>query len=243
MNFHNNDIDLSVIIPSYNVEHTIYTVIKNISKLLEDANVSYEIISVNDGSNDETLTALQKLEGKFNLSYISYSENKGKGYAIRTGILRSRGKFVLYTDGDLDISTNFILKYLKYLESYDIAIASKKHPESKVDVIQPRTLLSNLFNFSVRTLTNLSIKDTQVGFKIGQGDIIRKIFNNMVINGSSFDVEFLLIATLLKLKIIELPIEMSIKQHFILKDIMQMLVDLLRISFNYRFSDKYKKIL
>ena len=242
MNFHNNDIDLSVIIPSYNVEHTIYTVIKNISKLLEDANVTYEIISVNDGSNDETLTALQKLEGKFNLSYISYSENKGKGYAIRTGILRSRGKFVLYTDGDLDISTNFILKYLKYLESYDIAIASKKHPESKVDVIQPRTLLSNLFNFSVRMLTNLSIKDTQVGFKIGRGDIVRKIFNNMVIDRFSFDVEFLVIATLLKLKIIELPIEMSVKRHFNFTDIIRMLFDLLRISLNYKFTCRYQKI-
>ena len=243
MRYQNNDIVLSIIIPAYNVEFTIETVVKNISKLIEDANISYEIISVNDGSIDETLSILQKLEGKFNLSYVSYSENRGKGFAIRTGILSSHGKFVLYTDGDLDVSTNLILEYLKYLESYDIAIASKKHPDSKVHNIQSRTFLSNLFNFSVRTLTNLSIKDTQVGFKIGRGDIVRKIFNNMVIDRFSFDVEFLTIATLLKLKIIELPIEMTLKKHFNFKDILRMLLDLLRISFNYRFTDKYKRIL
>ena len=243
MIYQNNDIDLSIIIPAYNVESTIETVVKNISKLIEDANISYEIISVNDGSIDETLAILQKLEGKFNLSYVSYSENKGKGFAIRTGILSSHGKFVLYTDGDLDVSTNLILEYLKYLELHDIAIASKKHSDSKIHNIQSRAFLSNLFNFLVRALTNLSIKDTQVGFKIGRGDIVRKIFNNMVIDKFSFDVEFLVIATLLKLKIIELPIEMSVKRHFVLKDIMQMLTDLLRISFNYRFTDKYRKIL
>jgi glycosyltransferase involved in cell wall biosynthesis len=241
MNLHNNDIVLSIIIPAYNAEHSIAIVIENISKLIENANISYEIISVNDGSSDETLTILQKLEDKFNLSYISYSQNKGKGYAIRAGVLRSRGQFVLYTDGDLDISTNFILKYLKYLESYDIAIASKKHPDSKIQNAQSRTFLSNLFNFSVRALTNLSIKDTQVGFKIGRGDIVRKIFNNMVIDRFSFDVEFLVIATLLKLKIIELPIEMSVKRHFNFTDIIRMLFDLLRISLNYKFTCRYQK--
>ena len=243
MSYQNNDIDLSIIIPAYNAESTIETVVKNISKLIDDANISYEIISVNDGSLDETLAILQKLESKFNLSCISYSENKGKGFAIRTGILSSHGKFVLYTDGDLDVSTDLILKYLKYLESYDIAIASKKHPDSKIHNIQSRAFLSNLFNFSVRVLTNLSIKDTQVGFKIGRGDTLRKIFNKMVIDRFSFDVEFLVIATLLKLKIIELPIEMTLKRHFNLKDILRMLLDLLRISFNYRFTDKYKRIL
>ena len=243
MNLHNNDIVLSIIIPAYNAESTIETVVKNISKLIDDANISYEIISVNDGSIDETLAILQKLEGKFNLSYVSYSENKGKGFAIRTGILSSHGKFVLYTDGDLDVSTNLILEYLKYLELHDIAIASKKHPDSKIHNIQSRIFLSNLFNFSVRALTNLSIKDTQVGFKIGRGDIVRRIFNNMVIDRFSFDVEFLTIAILLKLKIIELPIEMTLKRHFNLKDILRMLLDLLRISFNYRFTDKYKIIL
>ena len=65
----------------------------------------------------------------------------------------------------------------------------------------------------------------------------------MVIDKFSFDVEFLVISTLLKLKIIELPIEMSVKRHFVLKDIMQMLIDLLRISFNYRFTHKYREIL
>ena len=234
MNLHNNDIVLSIIVPAYNAEHSIATVIENISKFIEN---------VNDGSSDETLTILQKLEDKFNLSYISYSHNKGKGYAIRAGVLRSRGQFVLYTDGDLDISTNFILKYLKYLESYDIAIASKKHPDSKIHNIQSRAFLSNLFNFSVRVLTNLSIKDTQVGFKIGRGDTLRKIFNNMVIDRFSFDVEFLVIATLLKLIINELPIEMTLKRHFNLKDILRMLLDLFRISFNYRFTNRYKRIL
>ena len=131
MSYQNNDIDLSIIIPAYNVESTIETVVKNISKLIEDANISYEIISVNDGSLDETLAILQKLESKFNLSYISYSENKGKGFAIRTGILRSRGKFVLYTDSDLDVSTNLILEFLKYLESYDIIIYHSKISNEK----------------------------------------------------------------------------------------------------------------
>ena len=90
-------------------------------------------------------------------------------------------------------------------------------------------------------LTNLSIKDTQVGFKIGRGDIVRKIFNNMVIDRFSFDVEFLVIATLLKLKIIELPIEMSVKRHFNFTDIILMLFDLLRISLNYKFTCRYQK--
>ena len=148
----------------------------------------------------------------------------------------------MFETHDIALSAFLMLRGLN-LESCDIAIASKKHPDSKIHNIQSRAFLSNLFNFSVRLLTNLSIKDTQVGFKIGRGDIVRRIFNNMVIDRFSFDVEFLVIATLLKLKIIELPIEMTLKRHFNLKDILRMLLDLLRISFNYRFTDKYKRIL
>ena len=91
MSYQNNDIDLSIIIPAYNAEPTIETVVKNISKVIEDANISYEIISVNDGSIDETLVILQKLEGKFNLSYVSYSASRectitGKSNSIEASI-------------------------------------------------------------------------------------------------------------------------------------------------------------
>jgi len=235
-------VELSIIIPCYNVESSIKTVVTNIIKFLKNTDLSYEIILVNDGSTDNTLQILQKLHDELDLLYVSYDINRGKGYAIRNGILKSKGKFVLFTDGDLDISINSILLYMKYLDKFDIAIASKNHPNSKLDRTNSRKTLSNMFNIIVRLLTNIKIKDTQVGFKMGKGDAFRKIFRLMTIDRYAFDVEFLVLASLSNYNIVELPVEMTLKRHFHFKDSLQMLFDVFRISFNYHKQSYVKKL-
>ena len=235
--------ELSIIIPCYNGESTILSVTKEIIKNISSLNNSFEIIIVDDASTDNTLNILKEMKHDLGIIYHTYAQNMGKGYAVRKGIENSTGKFVLFTDADSDISPNSIYKFIKSLEDYDVAIASKIHADSIIDCTNSRKFLSNLFGLLARFLTNLKIKDSQVGFKIGNGDYMRKIFAIMTIDRYAFDVEFLVIAQLLGLKIIELPIEMSLKRHFHLKDSFQMLIDLVKISYNIKIKKHYQKNL
>ena len=242
----NNEISLSVVIPAYNVEDSVLSVISNISKILNSNGLSYEIIVVNDGSTDNTWQVLQNVKKEnYNLIVLSYKQNKGKGYAVRKGILESKGKFVMYVDGDLDINTQIIREYLDELSNYDILIASKNHPESKIQSAQSRQILSRIFNSIVRIFTGIKIKDTQAGLKVGNGEIFRKIFGIMSIDGFAFDVEFLTIACILNAKIMEMPISMNLTTkisrplRFILS--VQMFCDILKIAFKQKIKHSYQR--
>jgi glycosyltransferase involved in cell wall biosynthesis len=235
---------ISVIIPVHNQEKNISTSLRNIKKVLESTSLSYEILVINDGSFDNTLKVLRKQERSDpRIRIISYPSNKGKGYAIKTGVLQSFGKIIIFIDGDLDISPGVIKDYIKELKTCDLVIASKRHPLSRIKAPLSRKILSRMFNLFVQVAVNIKIKDTQAGLKAGNGDILRMIFKVILVKRYAFDVELLAIATDLMLNIKEMPIEMNLDNRFRVCDIAKMFLDLAAISYRYRIKRWYQKQL
>ena len=231
---------LSVIIPVHNKGKTISVLLSNIKEALNSTLQSYEIVVVDDGSLDNTSGVLQKeQELDSRMKIVSYIPNRGKGHAVKTGVMESCGNIVIFVDGDLDISHNKIKDYVNELENCDLVIASKRHPESKVNAPISRKFLSRMFSLLVRFSIGLKVKDTQSGLKAGNGDVLRTIFRIMLVKRYAFDVELLTIATMLNLKIREMPIEINLDHSFKLRDIVKMLLDVASITYRYRIKRWY----
>jgi glycosyltransferase involved in cell wall biosynthesis len=174
---------------------------------------------------------------------ISYTPNRGKGYAVRQGVLHSHGYAVIFLDGDLDISPDLIKHYVERLSTSDLVIASKRHPESSVRIPRSRAFLSRAFNFLVKVTIGIAQTDSQAGFKAGKGDIMRTIFRNLSIDRYAFDVELLTIASILHLKVQEMPVTMKIERRFNTKEIVNMFADVMRICYRHKILHAYSKEL
>lgn len=204
----------------------------------------YEVIIVNDGSEDDTRSVLEKIsEGDERMKLISYSKNMGKGYAIKQGVLHSTGKYILFMDGDGDVDPNVLTNYLKRLSKADIVIGSKNHPRSIIHAPLSRKILSRCFQTFVRVILDLKIRDTQVGLKVGRGDLFRKIFEKVIVKRYAFDAEMLVIANLLESKVVELPVKIALDKSFKNKEIIKMALDVLGIAFRLRVIKWYQKNL
>lgn len=202
----------------------------------------YEIIVVNDGSQDNTRQIAEKIStDDERIKLISYSINMGKGYAIKQGVLHSRGKYILFMDGDGDISADALAKYLKRMNNVDIVIGSKYHPRSIVSAPTSRKILSKCFQLFAKSMLGLKVQDSQVGLKAGRGDVFRKIFEKVIVKRYAFDVEMLAIANLMELKVLELPVKIDLNKPFKKKEIMKMALDVLGIVFRLRVIKWYQK--
>jgi len=234
---------ISVIIPVYNQEAEIYILLKKLKDALNSTLLNYEVIIVNDGSCDNTLEIVRKEEKlDEHLRVISYSQNKGKGYAVKKGIMHTCGDIVLFVDGDLEISPDAIKDYVIELQSCDLVIASKTHPSSKVNVPVSRKILSRVFNKYVQIATGIKLKDTQSGLKAGDGNALRRIFNIIHIDRYAFDVELLAIATALDMSIKELPIEITLNHRLKMNDILKMFIDVIVISCKLKINLYHKRL-
>jgi dolichol-phosphate mannosyltransferase len=232
--------EISIIIPCYNLENIVKTTVKNILENLEKFSDSFEILIVNDGSTDNTLEVIQDIKNNHEcIHVITYSQNKGKGYAVKTGILQSIGSYIVFIDGDLDITSDAIQNYIEELNNFDLVIGSKSLQSSEIEIRQSRKILSDIFSSIVKFLTGLKIQDTQVGFKVGNGEDLRKIFKIMNIDGFAFDVELLVIATKLNLRIKEMPVKLKIMKSFRFNSAVQMFYDVLKITYNYKILHKF----
>ena len=235
-----DQVQLSIILPVYNQEGKITNSLSVIKECIKSTLQSYELVVVNDGSLDNTLSYLTKeKESDPNLRVISYTQNKGKGHAVKIGITQSRGSKVIFMDGDLGVSPAAIKDCLADLKNWDLVIGSKRHPASRVISPFSRKFLSRAFNFYVRVMTGTKIKDTQSGFKAGDGTILRWIFNAIHDSRYAFDVELLAIANLMRLRIKELPVEVNIDRRFRIYEIFKMFFDVLSISYRYRIRKYY----
>jgi dolichol-phosphate mannosyltransferase len=237
-------LSISVIVPVFNQENKISYSLKRIKQAVESAFSKYELIVVNDGSTDNTLTVLKGIAlMDQHMRILSYTPNRGKGYAVRQGVLHSHGDAVMFFDGDLDISPDSIRDYVERLSTADMVIASKRHPKSRVTIPRARAFLSRAFNLFIRVTTGIHQKDTQAGFKVGDGEIMRRIFRNATVNRYAFDVELFTIASVLHLKVQEMPVVMKIDRQFNIKEIMNMFIDVTRICYRHKVLHAYQKQL
>jgi len=202
---------LSVVIPAFNEAARIAETILDIDRYLKAQNSAYEIIVVNDGSSDNTSDIVGRLAEHISaLRLIENPENKGKGKAVRQGLLEATGSLCLFTDADNSTRIDQIAKLHPYLEEgYQVVIGSRAQKDAAITVKQPwyRVIIGKLGNKLVQVLAVPGIKDTQCGFKMFTRHAVEKIFSRMTIDGWGFDIEALAIARRLKLPIKEVGIE------------------------------------
>jgi dolichyl-phosphate beta-glucosyltransferase len=235
------NLSISIIIPAFNQENKISYSLEKITQAVESAFSNYELIVVNDGSTDRTLPILRDLAFTDpHIHVLSHTPNRGKGYAVRQGVLHSQGDAVIFLDGDLDISPDSIRDYVQRLSTSDLVIASKRHSQSSVTIPRSRVFLSRAFNFLIKMAIGIPQTDTQAGFKVGDGAIMRTIFREISVNRYAFDVELFTIASIMQLKVQEMPVVMKIDRRFNAKDIVNMVIDVTRIWYKYRIAHHYQ---
>ncbi|MCG2701241.1 MAG: dolichyl-phosphate beta-glucosyltransferase [Candidatus Falkowbacteria bacterium] len=204
---------LSVIIPAYNEEKTLYKNIKIFNDYLSRQKYDYEIIIVNDGSTDRTEKIACRLAAEIkNLNLINNKINKGKGAAVRQGLLKAKGEYRLFIDADNATPINHLEKaWPKFKQGRDIVIGSrnpKDAPGACQAVQQPfwKRLFGICGNLIIRALTVKNIRDTQCGFKIFTQEAVESIVPKTTINRWAIDAEILAIAQLLNYKIAIIPV-------------------------------------
>jgi dolichyl-phosphate beta-glucosyltransferase len=199
---------VSVIIAAFNEEERIRSTLERIVAFFMRRGVACEIIVVNDGSTDRTTEVIAGTTTPDSFTTISCGTNRGKGYALRTGVLASKGDLVLLTDADLSTPIEELDVLLPYLTDHAIAIGSRALALSQVVVRQPwwRQIMGKTFNFIIKALVMNDFSDTQCGFKLLNGDVARELFGEARIDRFAFDVEILYLAKRKGYNVAEVPI-------------------------------------
>ncbi|MFA5086747.1 MAG: bifunctional glycosyltransferase family 2/GtrA family protein [Candidatus Paceibacterota bacterium] len=230
---------ISIIIPAYNEEKRLPKTLAAVFAFLDNEKIEAEVIVVNDGSRDGTKKIADDIAAvRKNLKVISYAENKGKGGAVKTGVMAATGEFVIFLDADNSTSMSGI-KQIKDLinQGCDVVIGSRKIKGAKILKQQPflRRILGSGFNLFVKIILGLSdYSDTQCGFKGFRREVARNIFAKAKITGFAFDTELLCIAGNFNYKIKEMPIFWQDEKQSTLrlKSVWNIFLDVWKIKYN-----------
>ncbi|HEX8833947.1 MAG TPA: dolichyl-phosphate beta-glucosyltransferase [Abditibacteriaceae bacterium] len=237
---------LSLVIPAYNEEKRLPATLARIAEYLALRDFSYELIVVDDGSRDGTRDVVRefastrpwvRLEGYNHENGAPL--NRGKGAAVRHGVLAANGRDVLFSDADLSTPIEEMEKMLSVIArgTCDIAFASRALPESKLAVHQPwyREWMGRTFNRFVQRIVDTDIVDTQCGFKVFRGDAAKRIFSRALIDGFGFDTEILFLANKFGYRVKEMPVTWQHRDDSRVSPLLapfQMMGELLQVRLN-----------
>jgi dolichyl-phosphate beta-glucosyltransferase len=236
---------LSVIIPAYNEAMRLPNTLEQVMGYLKDQSYPSEIIVVENASLDNTFLVAKEFANQYTSAKLPINvlqePRKGKGAAVKKGMLAAKGEYRFMCDADLSMPVEEIHRFLPpSLEDFDIAIASREAPGA-IRYKEPayRHAVGRIFNTLIRVLALPDLNDTQCGFKCFKAEIAEELFSQMTILGWSFDVEILFLARRHNYQIVEIPIPWYYNpqsQISVLGDSFQMALDIFKIRMESRNS-------
>jgi len=201
---------LSTVIPAYNEEKRIGKTLDGMFEFLTAKSFSTEILVVDDGSTDRTSDVVKSYKGrKIDLELIGYEKNRGKGFAIKTGMLAARGEYALFTDADMSTPIEMLDRFEPHMkESTDVIIGTRKTTGAYVAKHQPfyRENMGKVFTWLSNRLLGLDTTDFTCGFKCFHRRTIEPVFGNQRIDGWGYDTEIIFIARRKGFRITEVPV-------------------------------------
>ena len=233
----------SLVIPAYNEANRIEACVRDVAAWARarPGGFDWEVLLVDDGSADDTAQRARRFakEESLDLKVLGYGENRGKGAAIRMGVLASSGDPVLVSDTDLSTPLSEWVKLAERLPTHPVAIGSRALQQDLVRKRQAlyRVLLGRAGNKLIQLLAVPGIEDTQCGFKLFRGDAARALFNEARVDRFAWDVEVLYLARRRGLAIAEVPVvwvnspESKVR---VVRDAVQTLWDVARIRWMHR---------
>ena len=233
---------ISIVIPAYNESERLGSPLKNILDFVSANNINAEIIVVDDGSSDDTAQVAEKTFAatpSVMTNVIRYETNKGKGFAVKTGLMAAKADIALFSDADLSTPIEEMSKLVEPLQKgeFDVTFGSRAIDRSLIGTHQPwrREQGGRVMNLIIKTLSGLPFYDTQCGFKAFNMVKFRPLLEVMQIDRFGFDVEFLFVADHNKLRLAEIPVrwnDVAGSKVNVFRDTRRMISELMQIRRN-----------
>jgi dolichyl-phosphate beta-glucosyltransferase len=232
------NIELSLIIPAYNEGKIIKDTLERVYKFLTKKDYGWEVIVVDDGSDDNTTDLVRifadKNEG---IRLIKFPENRGKGAALKAGVKEAKGKCIVYSDADLSVPLKYIDRTLLHLKNSNLVIGSRRAEGAEILVHQSwlRESLGRIFTLLTRCVLVMDISDFTCGFKGFRSKAGKDIFGRALLERWAYDSELLFLAKKLRYKITELPVSWKNRKDtrvVLGRAVITSFIDLIRIRLN-----------
>jgi dolichyl-phosphate beta-glucosyltransferase len=242
---------VSIVIPAYNESERMVDPLAAILDFVAANDPSIELIVVDDGSSDDTANVAREVLGtrpQIASNVIKYDENRGKGFAVKTGLLAANATVALFSDADLSTPIEEMTKLVEPIRrgEFDVTFGSRALDRTLIGTHQPwrREQGGRVINLMIRMLSGLDFADTQCGFKAFNMDKFRPLLDMMTIDRFGFDVEFLYVAKHNGLRLAEIPVrwnDVAGSKVSAIRDTRRMVSELLQIRRNSRTGNYDRK--
>ena len=235
-------LDLTVVVPYYNPGPALRSTVERAVEVLHQTGISFEIVTVSDGSTDGSDASLEGLPADVVVRVVL--PHAGKGKAVRAGLARGRGRYLGFIDGDGDVPPDLLAEFVEVVQKQhpDVVLGSKRHPDSQVVYPLARRLYSWGYQQLVRALFHLDVRDTQAGIKLVRREVLAEVLPLMVEQGYAFDLEMLVLARRLGYRdLVEAPVRIGIRFSSTVsrRVVVGMLHDTFAIWWRLRSGDAY----